>query len=146
MKYAILAALLFVGGITLAYVEKKDETFIPIVRVRSIEGLYITLVQPRMARRSYCQATVDGFIKALDGACASCAVESTDCATRLEGIDKALANGDRLPIYTVLAEGMRVSVVGPPHAVRAACEGMATHLVMNGWKMATCVTPSVPKT
>jgi hypothetical protein len=141
MKYAVLAVLLFIGGVTLAFVERQDQTFTPIVRVRSADGLYITLVQPRTSRRSACSATVDVFVKALDGTCATCAVESTDCATRLEGIDRALAAGERLPIYTVSAEGMRIGVVGPPHVVLSACEGMASQFVANGVKAATCIAP-----
>jgi hypothetical protein len=145
MKYVVLATLLFVGGVTLAYVERQEQIFTPIVRVRSAEGLYFTLVQPRTSRRSICRETVDGFVKALDAACATCAVESSDCATKLEGIDRSLADGKNLPIYTVAAEGMRIGVVGPPSVVQAACEGMAGQLVASGVKVAHCVAPAVPK-
>jgi hypothetical protein len=145
MKYLILSILLFVAGVTLAFVERQEQIFTPIVRVRSADGLYITLVQPRTLRRSACNAMVEGFKKALDGACPTCAVESSDCATKLEGIDRALADGERLPIYTVAAEGMRIGVVGPPHVVRVACEGMAVQFVANGAKTASCVEPAVRK-
>jgi hypothetical protein len=145
MKYAILAILLFIGGITLAYVERQDQAFTPIVRVRSAEGLFITLVQPPTSRRSSCSNTVDTFTKALNVACPTCAVESRDCATRLGGIDKALADGQRLPIYTVAAEGVRIGVVGPPNAVRAACEEMAIQFVTGGSKTAACMAPAVLK-
>ena len=141
MRYVVLAGLMFLLGGLLMTFEGDSTSFTPVVRVRSTDGLYMTLVQPRTSKRSACNATIDGFVKALDGTCATCAVESTDCATRLEGIDRALAAGERLPIYTVSAEGMRIGVVGPPHVVLSACEGMASQFVAHGVKAATCIAP-----
>lgn len=146
MRYVLLAALMFLLGALAMTFEGESASFIPIVRVRSTEGLYITLVQARTPKRSACQVNVETFVKALDSTCANCAVESSDCATQLHGIDQALAAGEQLPIYTVAADGVRIGVVGPPNIVRAACEGMATQFVVNGWKMATCVAPVMPKT
>jgi hypothetical protein len=140
MRYVLLALLLFAVGVTVAMLERDTQAFTPIVRVRSIDGLYITLVQPRTAKRSACAAVVERFEQALAQTCATCTIESTDCATRLEGIDQALAAGEGVPVFTVSAQGMRVGLLGPPPSVKAECEAMASQFVRSGVK-ASCVSP-----
>jgi hypothetical protein len=141
VKYVLLATLLFLAGITLAYVERQEQSFTPIVRLRSYDGLYMTLVQAQTSKRRACNRTIDEFVEALERTCPTCSVDSSECARKLDGIDGALARGDRLPIYTVAADGMRIGVVGPSQVVRAACEGMASQFVSNGSKGAACIAP-----
>jgi hypothetical protein len=142
MKYAILAALMFVAGLSLPLIQHEPQSYIPLVRVRSTEGLYITLVQARADRRSACNDRVAAFLTELGDSCPTCTVEASECATKLEGMDMALADGKALPIFTVAAEDIRVGLLGPPSTVRAECEVMASQFVMNGMKTAACVAPS----
>jgi hypothetical protein len=142
MKYAALAFSFFVAAVALWYVERDSEDYTPIVRVRSTDGLYITLLQARTAHRSGCTALLEHFQDSLPRTCAHCAVESSTCATSLEGIDRALAHGEPVPIYTVSASGIRAGLLGPPASARAECEAMATQLMRSGIQWAACVAPS----
>jgi hypothetical protein len=146
MRHAILATLMLATGLSLPLIQHEPQTFTPIVRVRSTEGLYITLVQSRADKRGACNARVGSFIDALGDSCPTCTIETSECATKLEGMDMALAEGKRLPIFTVSAGELRVGLLGPPHTVRAECEVMATQFVLSGLKTATCVAPSFETT
>ena len=141
MRYVILALLLFAAAMILAQVERESLAFTPILRVRSIDGMYITLVQSRTARRTACAGVLDGFKQALARTCATCALEFADCATHLLGIDRSLASGERLPIFTVEAGSLRAGLLGPPRSVQAECEAMASQFVRSGLAPAACIAP-----
>lgn len=143
MRYALLALLLFAAGIAAGLLHRPPD-YAPIARVRSPDGLFITLVQPRSTRRSACTRVLERFEAALAQSCPGCALESAGCATRLDGLDRSLAAGERVPIFTISAGPLRVGLLGPPASVRAECEAMAGQFVRSGVASAICVPPPSP--
>lgn len=141
MRYLLLALLLLGAAVMLAYPERERQAFTPLVRVRSADGLYITVVHPAVARRAECAHRLARFEAELRSTCSACTVESSDCARELAGIDRSLAGGESLPIFAVHAGALRAGVLGPPRFVQAACEAMASELAKSGLKAATCVAP-----
>jgi hypothetical protein len=141
VKYLVLAILLFACGAGLTQLRVEDEqTYVPVVRTRTAEGLFLTLLHVRVTNQKACQQTVARFA-ALLRPCASCTIESSECATELAGIDKAISEGRPVPLYMVAAEGVRISLVGPPSIIKSECESIAGHMVLNGLKSAACVYP-----
>jgi hypothetical protein len=141
MKYLVLAILLFACGAGLTQMRVEDEqAYVPVVRTRTAEGMFLTLLHERVTNQRACQQTVERFA-ALLRPCASCTIESRECATELAGVDKAVAEGRPVPLYTVAAEGVRISLVGPPSIVKSECESIAGHMVLNGLKSAACIYP-----
>jgi hypothetical protein len=141
MKYLVLALTLLAAGLILGHVERESELYTPVVRIRSTDGLYMTMVQPRTARQNACAAVVQHFEQALKLNCEMCTVESASCATSLQGVEGALARGERLPIYTISAEGIRVGLLGPPRSVETECQAMASQFVRSGIRSAACIAP-----
>jgi hypothetical protein len=142
MKYLVLAIFLFACGAGLTQVRVEDEqAYIPVVRTRTADGMFLTLLHERVSKQTACQQTIERFV-ALLRPCAACTIESRECATELGGVDKALAEGRPVPLYTVAAEGVRISLVGPPDIIKSECESIAGHMVLNGLKTAACIYPT----
>jgi len=142
MKYFVLALLLFLLGLLVSTFEPQPDPSYPLVRLRTEDGFFITLVQHRVQSAKLCREAVDAFVATLGKACATCTVESEECTLELRGLDKALAEGARLPIYRVTAQELSIALIGPPEKVRARCERMASGLVTQGMKSASCVFPN----
>ena len=141
MRYLLLAVLLFACGAGLTQLKvEDDQSYVPVVRTRTTEGMFLTLLHEQVKDRRVCQQTVDRFA-ALLRSCATCTIESMECATGLAGVDKAVADDRPVPLYTVAAERVRISLVGPPNIVRSQCEAIASHMVLNGLKSAACIYP-----
>ncbi len=141
MKYLVLAAILFVVGIALTQLERESNVFTPLIRIRTESGLFLTMVQSQTTKRSACTEAVEQMVRAFTKVCAACFVESTECATKLVGVDRALSANDRLPVYTITGEGFRIGILGPPSTVQAQCETMASRMVQSGLKRTACVPP-----
>jgi hypothetical protein len=141
MKYLVLAVILFLVGVGLTQIEREDRLFTPVVRLRTTDGLFITLIQKASPKQNACREAIDRLVGALHTTCTTCFIESTDCATRLEGVDRALANNESVPMHTISAEGFRIAMLGPPQRVQAECEGMAAQMVRLGMKSAECAFP-----
>src|SRR5258707_7371384 len=112
MKYLVLAILLFACGAGLTQLRVEDEqAYVPVVRTRTTDGMFLTLLHERVSTQRACQETVERFA-ALLRPCAACTIESRECATELTGVDKAIAEGQPVHLYTVADEGVPISLVG----------------------------------
>lgn len=141
MRYLVLALLLFACGAGLTRLKiEDDQAYVPVVRTRTTDGMFLTLVHERVNDRRACRKTIDRFAGLLRP-CAACTIESAECATELSGVDKAIAEGRPVPLYTVAAEGVRISLVGPPNLVKSECDSIAGHMVLSGLKSAACIYP-----
>ena len=141
MKYVVLAVLMLLLGALLTTFKPEDPLLIPVVRMRGPEGFFVTYVRDRVPGRKLCTKEIDDYVDTLQSACPACSIESTECATGLTGIEKALAENRPLPIHVVRSAGLRMSVVGPPRLVKVWCETVATQMVLRGVKTAACVYP-----
>jgi len=142
MKYVALAILMLLLGILVTTFKPEDPMLIPIVRMRSHEGYFVTYVHDRVKGSKLCRLEIDAYVVPLVKACPNCSIESTACATELGGMERALANKMPLPVYVVSAQGLRISVVGPPQRVKAWCEAVANEIVRHGVTSAACVYPN----
>jgi hypothetical protein len=142
MRYLVLATLMFALGLVVVSLDVPERTYIPVVRLRTAEGYFITAVQARTHDRRKCVEAADRFLAPIERRCPSCVVESVDCDGPLHGFEKALAGGDPVPLYTVSARGIRLALVGPPGGAKASCEAIAGQIAENGAPSASCVFPS----
>ena len=140
MKYVALATLLFVLGIGALWIDRSPNEFTPVVRVRTDNGLFMTLIQSSSDKRNRCLDAVDALVHELGKACPTCYVESTDCPTLLQGTELALAHKEPMPLYVVSSDAMRIGILGPPASVRERCEQMASVMARGGVKSA-CIPP-----
>jgi hypothetical protein len=141
MRYLVLAGLMFALGLVVVSLDAQEHRFVPVVRMRTGDGFFITVVQDRTMDRKQCFATAERFIRPLGRTCPECVVESVDCDGSLHGIEQALDSGAEIPLYTVSGAGLRMALVGPPGQVRERCERIATEMVLGGMKTAACVFP-----
>lgn len=141
MRYLVLAGLMFALGLLVVSLDAPEQTYIPVVRLRTGEGFFITAVQARTHDRRKCDAANDRFLGPIREGCPTCVVESTDCDAHLHGFEEALAIGAPVPLYTVSARGIRLALVGPPGGAKASCEAIATQMVDSGVPTAACVFP-----
>src|SRR3990170_67512 len=101
MKYFFIAAVMFLAGILLSWMDVGQDSFVPTVRFRTPEGFFITAIQASTPSRKRCNKAIEQFVKPIEEKCENCFVESKGCQTTLYGIERALASGERLPIHTV---------------------------------------------
>jgi hypothetical protein len=144
MKYVVLAVLLFAAGVSLIFVERAEQHFTPIVRMRTDNGLYMTFLQDSLDKRVACLNSVENLVHELYASCPTCSIESTDCPAQVQGMESALANKAPAPLYVVASEKLRIGILGPPASVRARCELMATVMTQLGLKSAVCIPPAAP--
>jgi hypothetical protein len=142
VRYVLLVVALFIAGAALTFVESESQAYTPVVRVRTESGLFMTVVQSVTDKRASCSEVVGRLVDEVSRTCPACSVESTDCPTKLTGIDRALASHERLPVHSIAANGVRIAMVGPPQSIRAQCSTMAAKMAENGLPGATCVLPA----
>jgi hypothetical protein len=141
MRYALVAALFFLAGIALTQLKGEDESYVPVVRVRTDSSLFLTIVQKVRPQKSVCVDALSDMVAEIRNTCPVCYVESSECSTTLSGIDRALAAGDALPVHTIAADEVRIAMLGPPSRVQSQCTKMAAVMASKGLVSATCVSP-----
>ena len=141
MKQAIIALVLIAVGSWLAHLHVASQSYYPVVRLTSPEGLVYTTVQNEVQERRACGAANERFLKPIKETCKQCQVVFARCERKLEGLEAALANGAAVPHYQVFAPGLRIAIVGPAPAAKASCEYIAGDMVNRGQRTAACVYP-----
>ncbi|MGH8746673.1 MAG: hypothetical protein ACREUK_09295 [Burkholderiales bacterium] len=141
MRYLVLAGLMFALGLVVVSLDASEQTYIPVVRLRTAEGYFITAVQARTHDRRRCLEAAERFLGPIERQCPTCVVESVDCDAPLHGFEKALASGAAVPLYTIAAHGIRLALVGPPGGAKSSCEAIAAQMVVSGVPTASCVFP-----
>jgi len=142
MRYLLLAGLMFALGLLVVSLDAPEHNYIPVVRLRTAEGFFITAVQARTHDRRKCDEANDRFLGPIRSQCPTCVVESVDCDGHLHGFEKALASGAAVPLYTVSARGIRLALVGPPGGAKSTCEAIASQIALSGIKAVSCIFPS----
>lgn len=141
MKQALIALVLIAIGSWLAHLHVASQTYHPVVRLTSSDGLVYTTVQDEVHERRACGEANDRFLKPIKETCKECQVVFARCERKLEGLEAALADNEPVPHYQVLAPGLRIAVVGPAAAAKASCEFIAGDMVRRGVRAAACVYP-----
>ena len=137
--------MLIAAGAWLAHLHVASQTYRPIVRLASPDGLTYTTVQDEVSERRACGAANDRFLGPIKELCKQCQVVFARCERRLEGLEAALAEGAAVPHYQVYAPGLRIAIAGPSAAAKASCEYIAADMVKRGQRSAACVDPRPQK-
>jgi hypothetical protein len=136
----VIVALLALGSV-LAHYHVANQSYFPVSKLASADGYTFHMVQDRVAQRGACGEANDRFLAPLKKSCAHCSVVYARCERELHGLELALLLGDPVPMYVVIAPGLRLSIEGPAARVRADCEHIAANLVQAGAPSAGCVFP-----
>jgi hypothetical protein len=138
---ALAIAVLLALGAVLAHYHVVNQHYYPVSELASSDGYTIHMVQDRTDTRGDCGAANDRFLKPVKSACAQCRIVYARCERELQGLEFSLLMGDAVPMYVVVAPGLRLAIEGPPQNLRRDCEQMAANIVKSGARAASCVFP-----
>lgn len=141
-RHAVVAAVLIGVSVLLAHLHVVSQTYHPVVQLSSPDGLVYTAVQDAKHERQACGAANDRFLAPVKKACKQCRVVLARCERELEGLELAVYERRRLPQHLVTGPGVRMAIAGPEASARASCEQIASQMVRNGLRSATCVGPA----
>jgi hypothetical protein len=136
-----IAALLIGVSAWLAHLHVVAQTYHPVVRLSSPDGLVYTAVQDAKAERQACGAANDRLLDPVKQGCTKCKVEIARCERQLEGFELAVYERRKVPNYVVSGPGVRMAIAGPAATAKASCDQIASEMVRNGLS-ATCLSPS----
>jgi hypothetical protein len=143
VKQATILFLLALGGLWLAHLHVTAQTYHPVVRMTSSDGLAYTVLLDPTAQRLACGEANRRFIQPVTAACKECEVVFARCERRLEGLELALRRQDPIPHYIVTSPGVRIAVIGPAPDARSRCDSIAGDVLRRGVRRALCVHPSL---
>jgi len=141
-KYAIIAVVLLAASAWIAHLHVVSQSYHPVVRLESPEGLTYTAVQDPQQERQACGAANDRFLSPIKKSCAQCRVVLARCERQLEGLELEVHEGRALPHYLVSGPGVRMAIEGQVAAARASCQQIAAEMVRSGLRNAACVPPA----
>jgi hypothetical protein len=141
MKQALIALVLIAVGSWLAHLHVASQSYYPILRLTSPDGLTYTVVLDEVHERRACGEANDRFLKPIKETCKQCQLVFARCERKLEGLEAALVEGAAVPHYQVLGPGLRIAVAGPAAAAKASCDFIAADMVKRGVRSAACVNP-----
>jgi hypothetical protein len=141
VKQALIALVLIAAGAWLAHLHVASQTYRPVVRLASPDGLTYTTVQDEVSERRACGTANDRFLGPIKELCKQCQVVFARCERKLEGLELALAENAPVPHYQVFAPGLRMAIAGPAPAAKASCEFIAADMTRRGLRSAACVAP-----
>ena len=136
-----IAALLIGVSAWLAHLHVVAQTYHPVVRLSSPDGLVYTAVQDGKAERQECGAANDRFLDPVKQGCKGCKVEIARCERQLEGFELALHERRKVPNYVVSGPGVRMAIAGPAATAKASCDQIVSELIRSG-RSAACLSPS----
>ena len=143
LQVAVALVLVAIAS-ALAHMHVQSQTYHPVVRLSSPDGLTYTAVQDPVAERRACGAANDRFLGPIKAACKACQVVYARCERKLEGLELALYGGSPLAQHRVVGPGLRMAIDGPADTAKAACEYLADDMVKRGVRAAACVVPGKP--
>jgi hypothetical protein len=143
MKKALFLVVLLAAGAVLARYHVANQHYYPVTRLASSDGYTFHLVQNRVDTRGACGAVNDRFVAPLKEGCPQCRVVYARCERELQGIELQLLMGEPVPLYVVVAPGLRMAMQGPAAGLRRDCEHMAAAIVKTGVPTAACAYPGV---
>jgi hypothetical protein len=125
----------------LAHLYVVSQSYHPVVRLASPDGLTYTAVQDAKNERQACSAANERFLRPVKQGCKDCQVVIARCERQLEGFERAVHEG-QISHALVSGPGVRMAITGPRAAAKASCEQIVRHMVRSGLSSAACVYPS----
>jgi len=141
MKQVLIALILLAAGSLLAHMHIVTQTYHPVTRVSSPEGLVFTAVQAATRERSDCGAANERFLTPVKNLCTQCKEMVARCDRELEAFERSVFQDKASGHYQVSAQGLHLAIEGPNEAARASCELMAGTLKKMGVASAACLFP-----
>ena len=141
-RHIVVAAVLIGVSVWLAHLHVVSQSYFPVVRLASPDGLVYTAVQDATHERQACGAANDRFLAPLRETCKDCKIVLARCERELDGMELALSEHRPVPLPVVSGPGVRMSISGPGAPAEASCEHIATQMVRNGLRSAACVRPA----
>ena len=141
-RHIVVAAVLIGVSVWLAHLHVVSQSYFPVVRLASPDGLVYTAVQEAKHERQACGAANDRFLAPLRETCKDCKIVLARCERELEGMELALSEHRAVPLPVVSGPGVRMAISGPGAPAKASCEQIATQMVRNGLRSAACVRPA----
>ena len=136
-----IAAVLIGVSAWLAHLHVVSQSYHPVVRLSSPDGLVYTAVQDAKQKRQACGAANDRFLHPVKQGCKQCRVELARCERQLEGFELAVYERRSIPNYVVSGPGVRLAIAGPAATAKASCAQIASEMVRSGLS-AACLSPS----
>lgn len=137
-----VAVVLVVVSAWLAHLHVVSQSYHPVVRLASPDGLVYTAVQDARQERQACGAANDRFLGPVKRTCKDCKVVIARCERQLEGFELAVHERRQLPHHVVHGPGLRMAIAGPPQHAKASCEHIVGHMLRSGVRSAACVSPT----
>jgi hypothetical protein len=144
IKQTLIALVLIAAGAGLAHMYVVSQTYYPVVRIDSPDGLVFIAVQNPVRERRACGAANERFLDPIKQLCPKCKVSVARCERVLEPYESAVFEGKAVKDHQVAAPGLRLTISGPAVAAKDGCELMAGTLRKMGAPAATCVSPKTP--
>lgn len=119
-----------------------SQSYYPVVRLSSPDGLTYIAVQDALQERQACGAANERFLRPVKRGCKACQVIVARCERHLEGLELAVHEHRSIPYHLVSGPGVRMAIEGPEAAARASCEQIASEMVRGGLQLAACVPPA----
>ena len=141
-RHAVVAAVLIAVSVWLGHLHVVSQSYHPVVRLASPDGLVYTAVQDATHERQACGAANDRLLGPIKQGCKECRVELARCERQLEGLELAVHEGKLISHPVVTGPGVRMAIAGPQASARASCEQIASQMVRNGLRTAACVRPA----
>ena len=135
-RNTIIAVVLIAVSAWLAHLHVVAQSYHPVVRLASPDGLVYTAVQDAKHERQACGAANDRFLAPLRETCKDCKIVLARCERELDGLERALSEHRAVPLPVVSGPGVRMSIAGPVAPAKASCEQIATQMVRNGLRAA----------
>jgi hypothetical protein len=140
MKQALIVLILLAAGSLLAHMHVVTQSYHPVTRVSSPDGLVFTAVQAARERHE-CGVANERFLTPVKNLCAQCKVMTARCERELEPFERAVFQDEALTDYQVTAQGLHLAIQGPREVARESCELMAGALKKMGVPSAACLSP-----
>jgi hypothetical protein len=132
--------LALAAGIAVAtYLYARNESYYPVARVATPEGLTYTAFSGERRGREACVSANDLFVEPLRKDCPACTVLFERCESRAEMMKLRVAAASE-PV--VLSRGVALAVAGPRELAKASCELIAQDLAKRGLEGSRCLKNS----
>jgi len=139
--FAVLGLVAVAAVLADLYVQ--SQVYYPIVRLELPDDLQITALLPETAERKACGEANDRFVAPFK-LCKECRIAAARCERELSGLELAMRQRGNVPHPMVVAQEVRIAVMGPAKAAQAGCQIIAADMVARGLRTAACV-PAHPE-
>lgn len=137
MRRTVLVALLVALGGVVAQVHVGMQSYVPVIRVASPDGMTYTALFDATAEWRACADANRRFLDPLKAGCTQCEVVFARCERRTDGLA-------RVPGLWFSAPGLRIAIAGPAPAAQSSCAEMAADFFRRGVRSASCSETRVP--